>query len=88
MRPPPPPEQGLTNATLNLAWFVTYWVVFFLTALLVTAVTVWNMFAGSNVFIIFMLFWLFGVASTQLCFLLRYALLKQTADTTDSSSIN
>lgn len=62
--------MGMSTAALNTAWFLTYALVFAVIALMVTLVGVGTMFDDSNAFLVFMLFFLFGIASTMFSYLI------------------
>ena len=62
--------MGMTDAALNTAWFITYWLVFLLIAIGAMLLTMGNMFGHSNPLYIFALFFLFGLATTMCCFMI------------------
>ena len=62
--------MGMGEVELFTAWYITYSVIFAFVAVLVTALTAGNIFSHSNFFLLFVNFWLFGLSSVALCFLI------------------
>lgn len=53
----------MTDLPLFAAWFITYGVVFFIIAMGATIICALGIFANSNFFLVFLMFFLFGLAS-------------------------
>lgn len=64
--------QGMSEFALFSAWFTTYALIFGIIAFLVAVLTGGNVFGHSSGGLLFFFFWLFGLAATALCFLIRY----------------
>eukprot|EP01138_Halocafeteria_seosinensis_P011391 gb/GECG01011634.1/.p1 GENE.gb/GECG01011634.1/~~gb/GECG01011634.1/.p1 ORF type:complete len:2040 (+),score=216.84 gb/GECG01011634.1/:1-6120(+) len=62
--------MGMSAFSLFSAWFTTYLIIFAIIAILICALTSWGVFGHTNGAILFLFFWLFGAASTALCFLI------------------
>lgn len=53
--------MGLTDTGFWLSWYITYALLYFVIALLATLITSWSLFPKSNVAIIFLMFFLYGL---------------------------
>ncbi len=62
--------MGMGEISLFAAWYITYIIIFTFVAILVVIVTGSNIFGRSDGFLMFLVFWLFGVSSVALCFLI------------------
>lgn len=63
--------MGMSDLAITAAWFTTYAFGTFLIIAFAIALTVkLSFFPRSDAFLLFMLFWLFGIASTSLCYLI------------------
>ena len=62
--------MGMGEVSLFAAWYITYIIIFTAVAVLVVIVTGSNIFGRSDFFLMFLVFWLFGVSSVALCFLI------------------
>jgi ATP-binding cassette subfamily A (ABC1) protein 3 len=63
--------MGMSDLAITAAWFTTYAFGIFLIIAFAIALTVkLSFFPRSDFFLLFMLFWLFGIASTALCYLI------------------
>lgn len=63
--------MGMTNMSYNLAWIISYVILFLFIGLLVTLVTFWNMFNHSDFFLLYCMFVCFGLSCVSFCFLIR-----------------
>ena len=62
--------MGMGEISLFGAWYITYIIIFTAVAVLVVIVTGSNIFGRSDFFLMFLVFWLFGISSVALCFLI------------------
>ncbi|GAQ79509.1 ABC transporter A family [Klebsormidium nitens] len=62
--------MGMTDTAVNTAWLITYGVQFGVTSAVITAVTWSSLFAHSDKSVVFAYFFVFGLSSIGLCFLL------------------
>ena len=62
--------MGLGEGALISSWLLTYFGIFFFDAVVISLITMGNIFQASNFFAVFLLFFLFGTALTTLCWLI------------------
>ena len=62
--------MGMADLAITGAWYATYGIVFFIISFSVALTVKGSFFPRSDAGLLFLLFWLFGCASTALCFLI------------------
>jgi ATP-binding cassette subfamily A (ABC1) protein 3 len=54
--------MGLTDTGFWLSWYITYFIIYLIITLLAVLITSWSLFPYSNPFIIFLMFFLYGLS--------------------------
>jgi ABC-type transport system involved in multi-copper enzyme maturation permease subunit len=54
--------MGLTDTGFWMSWYITYFIVYLLIAILAVAITAWSLFPYSNTLLVFLMFLLYGTS--------------------------
>lgn len=54
--------MGLTDTAFWLSWIITYTIIYFIIAVFSTIITSWSLFPFSNWFLVFIMFFLYGLS--------------------------